>query len=295
MMEVTFIQKTFQAIGQEMGPELDHYEWWLFTHQHGEAVPKCLDTPATKPRILFWMSDEHGNIPHHLMDKFHAVFKVYIPAETGYKNLFHFPLGYNSKLKVLPPKPMKEREISVYFDGNLNRSRVSLYRALSPVFRHIPHRLAVPMLAVLKRIPGVLRVSFSDTFPQGLIHFYIGFMKGSISIPPYSECLVNTKIALCPGGFVNPETFRHLEALRGGAVIISPKLPPKYMFKDSPIIQVDTWDEGLKVAADLLKDENRLEALQQAGLQWWEDVCSEAGTARYVAQSLRELAKVVST
>jgi hypothetical protein len=291
ILELTFIRCTFEAVALEMGPLLNDYEWWVFAHQNGNARPQCLETQAKKPRVLFWFSDEFGHIPDHLTQAFYAVFKSYMPHNKGIKNLYHFPLGYNSSVEVFPVKPIAEREISVYFNGNLNRSRVRLYQALSPLFQHIPYAIAFRLLAVLKRVPRVLKLNFSHVFPQGFINFYVGFMKGNAASPSYSECLVNTKIALCPGGFVNPETFRHSEAMRAGAVIVSPQLPHKYVYEGSPIVQVKNWEEGLEVINRLLKDETELQARQEATRQWWDKVCSEGATAKHVVRSLAALSE----
>lgn len=70
--------------------------------------------------------------------------------------------------------------------------------------------------------------------------------------------------------------------MRAGAVIISEQLPDTFFYRDSPIITVPDWQLGLDKAKKLLKQPDVLATIQTATIEWWEEVCSEKATAKYV-------------
>jgi hypothetical protein len=287
MLDLQPTKDILSALKTQMGPSFDHYEWWIFAHQNGNATPDCLQQDATKPRILIWMSDEFGTIPDHLMGHFHAVFKSYITHTDGHRHLFHFPAGYNSQVEQHPFKPIEEREIGVYFNGNLNRSRVPLYRELSNWLRYVPPTMGVPMIALLKRIPHALKLNFSDSLPGAEINFNLGFMNGSTRA--YSECLSETKIALCPRGFVSAETYRLTEAMRAGCVVVTQPLPKMPIYEGSPIVEVPNWKVGLVEVQKLLQDQTRLKQLQTETVNWWHNMMCEEAVAARMARELSQL------
>ncbi len=288
VVEKKFYRNIFTSLKAEMGETFYDYEWWVFSQQNGKAVPACLQFEATKPRVLIWTSDEHGDIPNHIVKHFHAVFKSFILHNNGHKNLFHFPVGYSDRVGVYPHKSLEERGISVYFNGNLNRSRVTLYKELSSWLRYAPSGLDQNIVALLKRtVPGALRLNFDEVFPGGLIGFYLGFMKGDSR--SYAECLADTKIALCPSGFVSAETYRHMESMRAGGVVVSFELPDVHIYRNSPIVQVKNWREGLEKIDYLLKHPEELQELHVRSREWWENVMSERAFARHMAQELNKL------
>jgi hypothetical protein len=90
-------------------------------------------------------------------------------------------------------------------------------------------------------------------------------------------------------GARSPETFRHIEAMRAGAVVISQPLPDTHFYRGSPIVSVENWKEGIHRAKQLLNDPLALADLQEATINWWETVCSEAATASYMRVRLMNL------
>ncbi|MEX1014908.1 MAG: hypothetical protein WDZ80_07170, partial [Candidatus Paceibacterota bacterium] len=59
-------------------------------------------------------------------------------------------------------------------------------------------------------------------------------------------------------------------------------------------IQINNWDEGLKIVDNLLNDPNRMHKLQTQIINWWNEKCSEKATAEYISGALEELHKVPS-
>ena len=127
--------------------------------------------------------------------------------------------------------------------------------------------------------------AFTDAIPGGLIAVTEWFGKG---LPPeeYAQTLANTKIALCPPGFVSHETIRHWEALRLGCVVISAPLPANRFYEGSPIIQLEDWSSLRPLLTDLLGDPARLRGLHVATVEWWKSRCSEKAVAEYMANLL---------
>ena len=121
-----------------------------------------------------------------------------------------------------------------------------------------------------------------------MILFNRGFKSG-LTPSTYGETLSQSKVILCPRGYFSTECFRHYEALRAGCVIISERLPDNHLYKNSPIIQIDDWNEGLQQVDKLLADKEKLNQLSQQGLEWWTNVFSEKATAHYIADRLNHL------
>jgi hypothetical protein len=140
---------------------------------------------------------------------------------------------------------------------------------------------------VRKNILLFFKSKFDNKFPHSYIRFTNGFLRG---LPPdkYGNMIANSKIVLCPTGVSSKECFRHYEAMRAGCVIISERLPETYFYKDSPIIQIDNWKEGLAKAHDLINDDRELEKISRKTYEWWEERCSEFATAKYMKMCLEK-------
>ena len=117
------------------------------------------------------------------------------------------------------------------------------------------------------------------------ITFTSGFARG-LTPAAYGEKLAHSKIVLCPRGFASTETFRHIEAMRAGAVVISEPLPDLPMYRDSPIITVDDWHQGLMTVTALLKNPAELRDRHKRSVAWYEAVLSETATAAAAARAI---------
>lgn len=279
--EYPYLINFFQHLRESLADKFNDYRFLIYSkvNQYSKMGDEDVIPPYYDPRlIVFYLSDNTGSIPEPLMARCKAVFKVHLQQETE-GNLFYFPLGYaNGERRDI--QHINDRKINVFFSGALNRSRVGLYKALSGL-EYIPENL----LLLTKRW---LPTNLSSSFPDSKILFTSGFASG-LTQSGYNDLLYSCKIALAPHGFVNPETFRHYEAMRAGCVVVSLKMPPIRMYKNSPIVQLESWKQLDAKVTELLEDSERLAALQTDTLMYWENNCTEQSTARYVADTLTKL------
>ena len=285
--ESVYIEAVLDHLVEIFGSKFSRYEFIVYSN-HGPAnpPPESMNCHSPKKKVLLYFSDEHGVDPSPFSGSYHAIFKSYIGTAKEASNIFPLPLGLVKDVPSYPVIPINERKINVFFSGNLNLNRVTLYKSLTSLGRLFPERilssaLGIEFLVKIKR-------DFSKRFPDSLILFNNGFKSG-LTPSTYGETLSQSKVILCPRGYFSTECFRHYEALRAGCVIISERLPDNHLYKNSPIIQVDNWNDGLRQADKLLADKEKLNQLSQHGLDWWENVFSEKAAANYVADRLKTL------
>ena len=284
--ESTFISSSLAVLRSHLGPGFSEYSFYIFSPPRADTMPASANEQVAL-KVLLFLSDESASVPHHLADRYTAIFKAYLPFEATGANIFQLSLGAARDVPTFPPLPMAERPLDIFFSGNLNANRMALYRAISPVLRWIP----VPdagLLAILRRsgLGRLFRRDFSgfDGELNTRIVFSDGFKRG-LAPAEYGELLTRSKVVLCPKGFQSAETFRHVEALRAGSVVVSEPLPDTSLYRGSPIIEVENWRDGLATARALAADVNRLDDLQARGLEWYRSVLSPeaTGTAMHAA------------
>ncbi len=189
------------------------------------------------------------------------------PAPT-----FELPLGYFRLIDV-PSVPFVDRGVDVSFAGFLESSRGFTMRPRIAARRQMARALEVAQ----RRRPD-LRVQFSTAGP-------FGNAPEALDAETYSQRLADAKIVLCPRGNFD-ETFRLCEAARSGCVAVSETLPPRWYYRDPPVVELRSW-RALPDVLDTLLDEG--EALQQRAArmrEWWDDTLSEPAVGRHVASSL---------
>ena len=286
LKETSFLDQVFHELSLELSNRFGDYRFFILSSQDTAAIPRSAALSG-KNKVLVWISDESGSIPAHVSDQYHAIFKSYIRDEAMHSATYAFPLGYMRGVPALPARPPAQRSIDLFFSGNLNANRFGLYRQLHPFFRALPEPIGSYAARAVRRIRWPrLRMDFSSEADRSFLRFTSGFSQG-LSPEEYGQALADSKIVLCPKGFQSPETFRHMEAMRAGAVIISEPLPQNHLYRDSPIQICSNWRDGLALAQSLLQDHARLQSLHERTLAWWHDVCSERATARFVADTLR--------
>jgi hypothetical protein len=295
--ESKFIKLLINEIRNILGDRFDDFEFFIFSRNHRaknkgpktdhDSIPPSGELTSDKKKILLYFSDEKGLDPSHFSDRYLAIFKSYIGINAIAKNVFPLALGYVNAVPEFPQKSIKDRNYNVFFRGNLNMNRINLYKIFSkwgfflPSERLLTHDYYQKFLLKLGN-------DFSSFFSKSIIIFNKGFKSGFSPIK-YGEVLANSKIVLCPKGYTMTECFRHFEAMRAGCVIISEILPDTPFYYNSPIIQVNNWNEGIALAKDLLKDQNKLEKIHQQTVKWWKEKCSENATAIYIVERIEEL------
>jgi hypothetical protein len=287
--ETVFLLHCFNHLQEILGDSFEEYHFYIYANIDSNVLPRSLDVRSTKKKVLIFLSNQSHMLNPGLPGDFFAVFKCHLATDIVRERIFHFPLGYVKDIRHQKVKDLAERQIKVFFSGNLNKGRVALYKLLSQ--SSIPDIVYSYLMKVFKRIPSLIKRDFSDTFPSSYLHFTNGFKKG-LCPEKYTDTLYNSQIVLCPKGFLRAETYRHFEAMRAGCVIISERLPNTYLYRNSPIIQVDNWQEGLSVVQKLLDDPILLHYHHHQTLKWWKNVCSELSTAQHVSSRLQTLAQV---
>jgi len=154
------------------------------------------DVPETgRPKVVLLTSHEEHSIPNKWID--HPDVKLIFTQYLGpaHPKLFGLPLGWSSGFKTVY-KPIRDRKYLFSFIGAINDSGRR------------------EMLQSLSKLPESIR-------SQGFVHVYEGWNNG-LGIERYSEVMSETKIALCPPGYISQQSFRYFEAMKAGCLIIGP-------------------------------------------------------------------------
>ncbi len=184
------------------------------------------------------------------------------------------PLGTFNQLD-LPIRPIAERPTDLFFAGSIEHGNGRPRTVISPktlarrdMLEAIGHLSAArPDVAVDVRVTRDFRASEHASREE------------------YSEALMASRICLAPRGN-SVETFRLLEGLRYGCVVVSDRLPRHRFYERSPIIQLDRWSDLAAVVTPLLRSPQGLEAASRSGLAWWREHCSEDAVGRFMAAFL---------
>jgi hypothetical protein len=186
------------------------------------------------------------------------------------------PLGTFNQLE-LPIVAMHERRTDVVFAGSVEHAG-SLRHRLAPKTRARREMLeATGELA--RRRPG-LRVDLRLTE---------GFGASEASSPQaYSHALMDARVCLAPRG-TSVETFRVLEGLRAGCLVVAERLPPHPFYAGAPVLQLDRWRELPELLEPILDDEAELGRRHDAARRWWRERCSEEAVGRMMAEQLNHL------
>jgi hypothetical protein len=264
--ETEFLGLFFRHLRFQLGRQHQQYQFFLLSSHDPDIVPQSASFDG-KRKVLFFISDESGSVPWRLSSDYFAVFKCYLPREFRNTNIFPFNLGYVRGVPYHDPKPVNLRSTNVFFSGALHTNREVFFREI-----YAPDETTA------------LNGKISSSYVQFTNRF-----KGGLSQKEYGDLLSDSKIALCPKGFQSSETFRHIEALRAGAIVVSEPLPNTLFYRGSPILVVTDWASGLEKIRAILEDSAILQELQYRTIFWWQDVCSEEATARYVLEKLVHL------
>ncbi len=288
-IESEYVLGVLDALRDRMGESFDSYSFHVFNCEDPSIRPASMDDPHPR-KVLIYVADEKGTIPLELAQHYVAIFKGYLPDDRLPGNIFPLALGYVNGVTNGTTLPASGRELDVFFSGNLNRDRMTLYREFS-MLRIVPEQL-VRACITHPRMRNIVRLIFGTDFSRAFERGYICFTRNfgdGLSRAAYSEKLNNAKIALCPRGFHSAETFRHFEAARAGCVIICERLPDNTLYRGAPVLEVDSWREGISLAHDLLQDPDRLNDLQNRTLAWWHAHWSAKAVAQDIAEKLERL------
>jgi hypothetical protein len=284
--ETVFLQRLFGALQKRMRSDFHRFTFvvhhWSYHEKKGAHIELL---PGDAAKVLIVLADEREVFPTENFSSYRAVFRAYGDPPCDSSRIFPFPIGYLNAAGSTDSKSFDQRSRCLFFSGYLNRNRIDIYKQ----FRPIPW---LPKRNLIGRYPRELarrlveklcpEKSFDDAFPASSVSFTEWFGKG-LEPAVYARTLADTKIALCPPGFISSETIRHWEAMRLGCVVISAPLPPNRFYKGSPIIQLQDWSELKPLLKDLLLAPEELQLRHKATVDWWERKCSEDAVADYMA------------
>jgi hypothetical protein len=201
--------------------------------------------------------------------------------ESGSLALGTIPLGTYNQLD-LPLVAMADRCTDLFFAGSIEH-RKSPWERVKPKTQARTQMLAA--VDQLRKNRPELRVVVRVT-PS---------FDASASSPDraYSEALMDSRICLAPRG-ASTETFRVLEGLRYGCLVVCEPLPPHWFYDGAPLLTVDRWRDLEAALSPTLDDPARLEAWQRRACSWWRERCCEAAVGRHMAERLNSLAETPS-
>lgn len=104
----------------------------------------------------------------------------------------------------------------------------------------------------------------------------------------YSRGLMDARVCLAPRG-TSAETFRILEGLRCGCVVVCESLPRRWFYAGAPLLRLRRWRDLPRRLAPVLDDPGALADHHRRSLAWWQTRCSEAVIGRYMASCLNGL------
>lgn len=288
--EKFFIENFFNELKNILNSKFDLYNFYIFSNQNLE-FPNSFYIDSNRLKVLIYLSQESGEDPLNLSANYFAIFKCYLKLKPSRDNIFNFPIGYVSGIPNLPIKPIAERDIDVFFIGNLNKNRLNFYKSLHPIYRHFP-LFVVYLFFLISKFPFLNFLFNLRKFEISNLKSYILFtksFKSGLKLSEYAEYIFNSKLVICPKGFVNIETFRHYEAMRAGSIVISEALPCNPFYDGAPYISLNDFRSLEMDIKLLLSDCDSLLRLQQASLAWYKNVLSERATAFFVVRCLNSL------
>ena len=271
-----FIRTLIPLLAGEMGDYFHRYQFDIASPHYNTP------TPSSSRKIVFFFGHEKPDTPKWLKDDYCIIFRQYLQKQDK-SNIFPMPLGINNGVSEETQRDISNREIDIFFSGNMNAHRVDLYRALLKKNRTIDSFLWKRFLAYRyrKNMPQNIYLDLPRTF----ILFTDGFSKG-LSHSEYLKMLCNSVCIICPQGYISADTMRHYEAMKFGCVALSTAIPKNDLYRNSPHFLLKGWEEIPEVVEGLFKEPLELERMQRAALAWWSETGSESAFAKYVAAKI---------
>jgi hypothetical protein len=238
--ERNYLISLFRSLNEILSTDFDSFHFFLLFSRFTDTVPLSSSSDMAN-KVLFWFAEESGELPYHICNDYLIVFKSYIKCEQ--QNMYSNPLGYVNEFEANDQDKSFQKDINLFFAGNLNHNRTALYELF--FFKKFPY------LKVAKIFPfSMPRFSFSKLGiydlsvrrKNYLILFFKGFKKG-FQYKTYREILSRSLFVVCPKGFISSETFRHVEALACNCIVISEKMPDVPIYQDHPFLTFSTKEE----------------------------------------------------
>jgi len=287
-------------------PDFEHYTF-VFTRSVTELPRKFDNLPNI---IVFIMGDEWARVPSY-STSVHAIFKApgqdmklafhrnwwrfnamavvqYTRQQSKRfphhyrdrsQNIFAIPYGYYRLPERDRVTPINERTIDASFTGSLDHRNV--LGGLIKTNKVLSRERMVQTVDKWKcGKPYNVDVKLSSYFPKA---------GDTPEFNDYPTILMDTKICLSPRG-THLETYRLCEGMYYGCIVIAEEQPAHWFAKESPAFILKDWRTLPDLLDHLLEDEDRMQQLQQASLQYWDNVLAPQSVSTYISSCLAPLA-----
>ena len=218
--------------------------------------PEYYTAFSGKNAFLLHLGDEFYELGVDRYAHFRGVFRTIWASVFNPDRVMQIPLGFSSNFEQLPVVPASQRRYAWSFIGEAGKcSRPEAVRSMMPIE---PHFL------------------FSSTQVNGLTFFSDG-QEGKRRIPrsDFVETLRQSAFAPAPMGNASLESCRVYDALETGAIpIVEKRLTLDYfggLLGDYPFPSVRSWHAARRVSQRLLREPQRLDALQRECIEWWRE------------------------
>ena len=193
-------------------------------------------------------------------------------------NIYAIPYGYYrlpTRDKVIP---INNRSIDAAFTGSVDhKHRLGGLIKTNKVLSR--ERMVATVDRWKEGKPYQVDVKLSSYFPKA---------NDKPQFDDYPATLMQTKICLSPRG-THLETYRLCEGMYYGCAVIAEEQPDHWFATNSPAMIIKDWNQLPELLDDLLGNPLRLEALQKASLQYWDNTLAPAAVAQYMSHCLKQL------
>jgi len=245
--EVSYLNELLKILNEQLS---DDFELYFIYRDFNSDI----NTNSNKIRIGIHISNEII-FDDKYYDKLDIVFRYYLSEKCDYNKVFPINIGYNSSgfesLKFNPNKKMVDREIDIFFYGQIN-NRQELYESS-------------------KKILGNNELNFTSGFREG------------IDIIEYKELMSNSKISLVPKG-VSAETFRFSESFASGCVVITTEKINVWYYENCPAIFINDWSE---LNQNLIDNIQNTDLIRIKGIEYYEKYLSAKANANYILNKIK--------
>jgi len=199
-------------------------------------------------------------------------------------NSIDVPLGYYHQPEMAI-KPLRQRRSDVFFAGSLlhDMQKAGWKRVVKRIVGNPKQTYRKAMMSELERF----RAGHPDLRTKLTVSGDFRAL-GDTEVNSYAEAMMDARVALVPRGTA-AESYRLFEAWRYGCIVVCEQLPPRSFLQGAPAITLRSWTELEPALESLMNDPDRQQALHEASLAWWRDVCSEQVVGHRLASTLGRL------
>jgi hypothetical protein len=188
------------------------------------------------------------------------------------------PLGYHSQEEV-PYIPIADRTLDMFFAGEVRHPvpkndyryylSTSKFEVRGQLFRELDKLQQEEPEWRIDR--GAIASTDSKRNEQ--------------AFNTYSEKMMNSRICLAPRGTL-PDTFRHFEGMRAGAMVISNPVPREEFLFGAPMLMLNHWAELRGLLHRYGHNNDFIQELGDRGRAWYHDKVRPEVVAELTAKKL---------